>query len=34
VKAYDILEFVGFGGFGALVGLLVVASFVRRRQPV
>lgn len=34
VKAYDILEIVGFGGFGTLVVLIVVASFVRRREHV
>jgi hypothetical protein len=34
VKAYDILEIVGFGGFGALVVLLVVASFMKRRAGV
>ena len=34
VKAYDILEFVGYGGFGVSVVLLVVASFVKRRETV
>jgi hypothetical protein len=34
VKAYDILEIVGYGGFGTLVVLLVVASFVKRRELV
>jgi hypothetical protein len=34
VKAYGVLEIVGFGGFGALVVLLVVTSFVRRREQI
>jgi hypothetical protein len=34
VKAYERLEIVGFGGLGALVVLLVVTSFVKRREQV
>jgi hypothetical protein len=31
VKAYNILELVGFGGLGALVALVLVARVVKRQ---